>query len=89
MESLACGTPVVAFNIGGNPDMIDHQQNSYRVEPYDTNDLAEGIKWVLNYPYPDELRNNARQKVLDNFEMTRVAEQYKSLYEEIINHEKN
>ena len=89
MESIACGTPVVAFNIGGNPDMIDHQKNGYLAKPYDTKDLAEGIKWILNYPYPDELRNNARQKVLENFEMTMVAEQYKSLYEGIINHENN
>ena len=29
MESLSCGTPVVAFNIGGNGDMIDHFQNGY------------------------------------------------------------
>ncbi|HAL82497.1 MAG TPA: glycosyl transferase family 1 [Mucilaginibacter sp.] len=29
MESLACGTPVVAFNTGGIPDMVEHQQNGY------------------------------------------------------------
>jgi glycosyltransferase involved in cell wall biosynthesis len=29
MESLACGTPCVAFNIGGMPEMIEHQKNGY------------------------------------------------------------
>ena len=43
MESLACGTPVVAFDIGGNSDMITHQQNGYLAKPFDANDLATGI----------------------------------------------
>jgi glycosyltransferase involved in cell wall biosynthesis len=44
MESLACGTPVVAFDIGGMPDMIEHQKNGYLAKPYDVTDLAHGIE---------------------------------------------
>lgn len=29
MESLACGTPVVSFNIGGNSDMVEHLRNGF------------------------------------------------------------
>ena len=45
MESLACGTPVVAFNIGGMPDLIEHQKNGYLARLYDSEDLAEGIQF--------------------------------------------
>jgi len=84
MESMACGTPVVAFDIGGNGDMIDHQQNGYLATPYDPASLAEGIDWILNYPNPQDLSHNARQKVMETFEATKVARQYVELYKEVL-----
>lgn len=84
MESLACGTPVVAFDIGGNSDMIDHRVNGYLAKPFDTNDLANGIEWVLNAPNYQELCDNARNKVLTHFDSQLVAKQYITLYKEIL-----
>ena len=84
MESLACGTPVVAFDIGGNGDMIDHQQNGFLATPYDSTSLAEGIDWILNYPTPQDLSLNARRKVMETFEATMVAGQYVELYKEVL-----
>lgn len=46
-ESLACCTPIVAFNIGGIPDMVEHQVNGYLAKPFDTEDFSRGIEWVL------------------------------------------
>jgi len=68
MENLACGTPVVAFNIGGNSDMIEHKINGYLAKPFDTNDLAYGIEWILNAPNYDQLRGSAREKVVQEFD---------------------
>ncbi len=47
LEAIACGTPCVAFNIGGMPDMIEHQKNGYLAQPDKIEDLAQGIAWVL------------------------------------------
>ena len=52
MESLACGTPVVAFDVGGNSDLIDHKINGYLALPYDIIELAQGIDWVLQHDAP-------------------------------------
>jgi len=82
MESLACGTPVVGFDIGGNRDMIDHQQNGYLATPIDPTSLADGIDWILNHPAPQNLSQNARQKVMETFEATKVAKQYAGVYED-------
>ena len=68
MESLACGTPVVGFNIGGNSDLIDHKKNGYLAYPQDSNDLLKGIEWVLNNNEYDQLSLNSRSKVLDEFD---------------------
>ncbi|WP_407897014.1 glycosyltransferase family 4 protein [Ferrigenium sp. UT5] len=85
MESLACGTPVVAFDIGGMPDMIDHQVNGYLAKPFDPNDLAAGVMWVLeNGERHDSLSQRARQTVLERYELKTVARRYLALYQSIL-----
>lgn len=89
MESLACSTPVVAFNVGGNSDMIDHQKNGYLAKGYDTDDLASGIQWVIENESYEELCVNARKKVLHNFDSEIVAVKYEKLYREVIDMKKS
>lgn len=85
MESIACGTPCVAFNIGGMPDMIDHQQNGYLASAYDTEELARGIAWVLeNRDRHQKLCHQARQKAQAEFTLEIQARRYLSLFTEMV-----
>lgn len=47
LECLACGTPVVGFNIGGIPEIIEHKENGYLAKYKDSEDLASGIKFCI------------------------------------------
>ncbi|WP_345976370.1 glycosyltransferase family 4 protein [Sulfurimonas sp. HSL3-7] len=85
MESLACATPVVAFDVGGNSDMIEHRKNGYLAIPLDTDDLTHGIEWVLNTPDYDELSKNAEAKIAKEFDSVVVAQKYIALYKESLN----
>jgi glycosyltransferase involved in cell wall biosynthesis len=85
MESLACGTPVVAFNIGGMPDMIDHQINGYLATPFEPDDLANGMKWVLkDKSRHDMLSQRARKTVVERYALKTVANLYLALYQSIL-----
>ena len=85
MEALACGTPCVAFDIGGVPDMIDHEENGYLCRPFESQDLADGISWVLeDDDRRHRLSDNARQKVITNYSPQVIAQQYHDLYRQII-----
>ena len=84
MEALACATPVVAFNTGGIPDMVDHFNNGYLAEYKSADDFATGIRFVLNAGKTGKLAANARKKVLDNFSDEKVARQYMAVYESIL-----
>ncbi|MFD2512662.1 glycosyltransferase family 4 protein [Pontibacter locisalis] len=83
-ESLSCGTPVVAFGSTGLLDIVDHKKNGYLATPYETNDLAYGIDWVLSYPNASELAHSAREKVLNVFDATIIVQKYLNLYKEVI-----
>lgn len=84
-ESLACGTPVIAFDGTGLADIVDHQKNGYLAYPFDIGDLAKGIAWVLE----DETRfqtlcTQARQKAEREFALERQARSYVALYSELL-----
>jgi glycosyltransferase involved in cell wall biosynthesis len=84
MESLASGTPCIAFDIGGMSDMIEHQKNGYLAKPFDIDDLARGITWVLEDE--ERLRKlgvNGREKVEDNFNLEIQANNYLLMYEDV------
>ena len=49
-EALGCGTPCLAFAVGGNGDLIRHQENGYLARPLDPADLAAGLRWILQNP---------------------------------------
>ncbi|MDP9078074.1 MAG: glycosyltransferase [Bacteroidota bacterium] len=85
MEALSCSTPVVAFNTGGIPDLVEHLQNGYLAEFKSATDFAAGIHYVLDGERGEFLAANARQKVLDTFTNDKVAEQYMEVYKSILN----
>jgi glycosyltransferase involved in cell wall biosynthesis len=84
MESLACGTPVVGFAIGGNSDLIEHQITGYLAKPFNATDLAQGIEWVMNTSNYQGISQNSREKVLREFDSQVVVKKYIDLYNKII-----
>ena len=46
-ESLACGTPVAAFAVGGIPEMIRPGETGFLARPHDAEDLGRGICELL------------------------------------------
>lgn len=83
-EAMACGTPVVCFDATGPKDIVNHKINGYLAKPFESEDLARGIEWVVNAPNYEELCQNAREKVLREFDSRVVAQKYIALYEEIL-----
>jgi glycosyltransferase involved in cell wall biosynthesis len=50
MEAMSCETPVIATNLGGVPELIDHGIDGYLVAPRDPTALADAIKYVTGNP---------------------------------------
>jgi glycosyltransferase involved in cell wall biosynthesis len=84
LEALACGTPVVAFAIGGMPDMIDHQVNGFLAPPFETSEFAEGLRFTLQQRDRSDIRAACRQKVLNSFSREQEIERYVALYRRLL-----
>jgi glycosyltransferase involved in cell wall biosynthesis len=84
-ESLACGTPVVCFDATGPKDIVDHKTNGYRATPFEHEDLAAGIMWVLaDTERHRKLCLEARKKAETSFNIDNIAMQYSDLYQTLL-----
>jgi glycosyltransferase involved in cell wall biosynthesis len=80
-EAHACGTPVVAFNTGGLADIVAHRQTGYLAAPFDVQDLAAGIEWVLGAKASGtDLGIAARERACLLLDSPVVASQYADVY---------
>ena len=85
MEALSCGIPCIAFKVGGVSEMIEHKISGYLARPFDIEDLANGIAWVLEDKQRlEDLAVNARIKAEKDFDMKEVAHRYASVYRSTI-----
>ncbi len=84
-EAMACSTPVIAFKGTGLADIVDHQHNGYLATPFEVDDLAKGIAWVLADPERHHgLQLAARQKAEQEYALDLQAQRYLSLYEDLL-----
>lgn len=85
LESISCGTPVVAFNVGGMKDMIEHQKNGYLAELKSVEDLSNGILWFYNnQERMNEYSDYAHRKAINTFDPLIIGERYLNLYKTLI-----
>jgi glycosyltransferase involved in cell wall biosynthesis len=85
LEAHACGTPVVAFNTGGLPDIVDDRVTGALAESFDPASLAVSIRWVLE----DTTRRRAlgaaaRCRAEDLWDPVRVVGLYTEVYRNAI-----
>mgnify|MGYP000056782503 CR=1 FL=1 len=85
VEALSCGVPCVAFNVGGMIDLIEHKNNGYLAEPFNIEDLAEGINFVLEDENRwNNLSENALNKAQKDYNINDISDKYIDLYKKIL-----
>jgi glycosyltransferase involved in cell wall biosynthesis len=72
---------VVAFNTGGLADIVAHRQTGYLAKPFDVQDLAAGIEWLLGAKMASHvLGTAARDRACRLWDAPVVASQYNDVY---------
>ncbi|HYW21512.1 MAG TPA: glycosyltransferase [Nodularia sp. (in: cyanobacteria)] len=86
LESMACGTPVLAFRTGGIPDLVIHQETGWLADDIGSiESLYQGLHWMLQHPQErSHLGKAARERVEREFTDDIMANRYINLYQELI-----
>ena len=78
IESLMCGTPVVGWDVGGIPEMIEHKKSGYIAD--NATDMTIGIQHVLNH----NLRQKARESAINKYDPEEAITKYINLYKTLL-----
>jgi len=77
IEAMACGTPVIAFNLGSMPEVLQDGVTGFLVE-----NLEEAISKIDKIPSLN--RSCCRQWVQKKFSLERMTQEYVSVYQRIL-----
>jgi glycosyltransferase involved in cell wall biosynthesis len=84
VEAMAAGKPVVASNVGGIPDLVQHDYNGLLVLPGDVKALAASIELLIDDPEKAKLMGQRGRELCPHFSVERMIEKIENLYEELL-----
>ncbi|MEK7607792.1 MAG: glycosyltransferase [Patescibacteria group bacterium] len=85
-EAMACGTPVVTYDVDALPEIVTHKETGYVAMSADIRDARKGLDYILNLPKIeyDNMCCKATQKVENLFSLNRMYREYLELYKKVI-----
>lgn len=84
-EAMASGCAVFGSNVGGIPELLDHDINGKILPPGDKNKWLEALLWALNNPIElKQMGAKARAKAIERFDYRDFTKRLEKLYKEII-----
>lgn len=85
LEALAAGTPSVAFDVGGVPDIVRHKDTGYLANYKDSDDLARGIEMILtDHSLRAAMRLRCREVAVAEYSLDLQARRFEDLYKNVI-----
>jgi N-acetyl-alpha-D-glucosaminyl L-malate synthase BshA len=84
LEAMSCGVPVVATNVGGTKEVVQHGQTGYLHDPFDVDAMTASVLEMVNAPVRRRSMGELGRKVaLEKFSTSDVVKKYVELYERV------
>ncbi len=85
LEAMACGLPVLATHVGGNPEIVEEARTGFLVPSANVDALAAAlIRMVHSQPLWPELGRQGRLRVEQHFTNTLMVSSYEALYQDLL-----
>jgi N-acetyl-alpha-D-glucosaminyl L-malate synthase BshA len=84
LESMSCGTPVIATDVGGTAEFIDSGHNSFLCDPHDVRAMSQIAVRLLKDPaFRQHVAEEGRRDAVEKFGARCVLKQYLALYDRV------
>ncbi len=83
VEAMAAGKPIVASNVGGIPDLVQHGYNGLLVPPGDEKALAAAIRQLIDDPDKAKVMGQRGRELCHQFSVESMVEKIDALYTEL------
>lgn len=88
LEGMAAGLPIVASNVGGNTELIEHEANGLLFETENVDSLAATLHRMLNDQQLQARMRSATPEIVARFDWSKVSLQYSDLYWSVLSQSK-
>ena len=76
LESMACGTPVLASPVSGVPDVVQDGKTGYLLTDGEPSDIAASVSAILSRPDSEDVSRASRKTIRETFDFTAATERY-------------
>ncbi|MBU4185795.1 MAG: glycosyltransferase, partial [Proteobacteria bacterium] len=85
LEAMATGLPVIATDVGGNPELVKHGHSGLLFPPGDCEALVDALNFYIEQnPHMIEIHGrNARERAVREFSLNRMVKEYETLYKSL------
>lgn len=86
LEAMLYNTPVVAYNVGGIREIIEHKKTGWLIEPRDEKLFAQSVNEVLNLRDTEkqQITSSASKLVVEHYMNLHIADKFIKLYEQVL-----
>lgn len=85
LEAMACGLPVIATSVGGNPELVEDDVHGWLYDVGDQEKLTALLEEAVRDPkLLAACGTRAREKVRSAYSLDKMAQSYAHLYEEVL-----
>ena len=85
LEAMAAGVPVLASNVGGLPDLIEHEQTGLFCDPQQMEGFCEGVARLLDdRPLAQQIVTNAKARAKECFYPKVIAQRHLEIYRDVL-----
>ena len=84
LEAMACKTPVITTNIGGNVELFENNKSGILIEPENSEELLKKIVSLLDNPVKLEQISNSAFNTVQQYDWSNIGKKYLDLYEKLL-----
>lgn len=90
LEAMACGNPVIACDIGGNPDIIEDKKSGLLIQEQSVSAIYEAVHYLLCHPdVAEKMGKQAKLKIEGELNWEKLAQKIDKIYEDALQLKKN